>query len=138
MNELHDFNDLLEFDKWYNEKYSKLYIESTEPKTTRKRFSSQKKEEIKHFYLAWGNYRETARAFQFQNSTVRKICKAAPPKKSESHQCFKGGKGWKGNNEDAGRPLLYPVSTDEELLNSFHISITEKSTIINIAKQSLL
>ena len=23
VNELHDFNDLLEFDKWYNEKYSK-------------------------------------------------------------------------------------------------------------------
>ena len=27
-----DFNDLLEFDKWYNEKCSKLYIELTEPK----------------------------------------------------------------------------------------------------------
>ena len=57
VNELQDFNDLLEFDKWYNEKYSKLYIKSTESKTTRKRFSSQKKkEEIKHFYLACGNY----------------------------------------------------------------------------------
>ena len=44
VNELHDLNDLLEFDKWYNEKYSKLNIESTEPKTTRKRFSSHKKE----------------------------------------------------------------------------------------------
>ena len=43
--ELHDFNDLLEFDRWYNEKYSKLYTESTEPKTTWKRFSFQKKEE---------------------------------------------------------------------------------------------
>ena len=41
VNELHDFNDLLELYKWYNEKYSKLYIDSTEPKTTRKRFSSQ-------------------------------------------------------------------------------------------------
>ena len=40
VNELHDFNDLLEFDKLYNGKYSKLYTESTEPKTTRKRFSS--------------------------------------------------------------------------------------------------
>ena len=29
VNELHDFNDLLEFDKWYNEKYSKLNIELT-------------------------------------------------------------------------------------------------------------
>ena len=43
MNELNDFNDLLEFDKWFNEKYSKIYIESAEPETTRKRFSSQKK-----------------------------------------------------------------------------------------------
>ena len=71
VNELQDFNDLLEFDKWYNEKYSKLSIESTEPKTTRKRFSSQQKEEIKHFYLAYGNYRGTTRVFQLQDCTVR-------------------------------------------------------------------
>ena len=130
MNELHDFNDLLEFDKWYNEKYSKLYIESTEPKTTRKRFSSQKKEEIKHFYLACGNYRETARAFQLQDSTVRKICKAAPPEKSESHQGFKGGKAWKGNAKGTGRSLSYPASIDEELLswllimNDLHLPVS--------------
>ena len=43
MNKLNDFNDLLEFHKWFNEKYSKVYIESAEPETTRKRFSSQKK-----------------------------------------------------------------------------------------------
>ena len=86
VNELHDFNDLLKFGKWYNEKYSKLYIELAKAKTTRKRFSSQKKkEEIKHFYVACGNYQEIARAFQLQDSTVRKICKAAPPEKSESH-----------------------------------------------------
>ena len=71
VNELHNFNDLLEFDKWCNEKYSKLSIESTEPKTTRKRFSSQQKEEIKHFYLAYGNYRGTTRVFQLQDCTVR-------------------------------------------------------------------
>ena len=130
VNELHDFNDLLESVKWYNEKYSKLYIEPTEPKTTRKRFSSQKKEEIKHFYLACGNYRETARAFQLQDSTVRKICKAAPPEKSESHQGFKGGKAWKGNAKGAGRPLSYPASIDEELLswllimNDLHLPVS--------------
>ena len=45
-----------------------------------------KKKETKHFYLACGNYRETARAFQLQDSTVRK---------SESNQGFKGGKAWK-------------------------------------------
>ena len=49
VNELHDFNDFLEFGKWYNEKYSKLYIELAEPKTTRKRFSSQKKRRHKAF-----------------------------------------------------------------------------------------
>ena len=43
VNELHDFNDLLEFGKWYKEKYSKFYIELAKPKTTRKRFNSQKK-----------------------------------------------------------------------------------------------
>ena len=114
VNELHDFNDLLEFDKWYNEKYSKLYTESTEPKTTRKRFSSQKEEEIQHFYLAYGNYRETAGAFQLQDSTVRNIFKAALPEKSESHQGFKGGKAQKGNAKGA---LSYPASIDEELLS---------------------
>ena len=108
VNELHDFTDLLEFDKSYNEKYS----ESTETKTTQKRFSSQKNE-IKHFFLVCGNSQQTARAFQLQDSTVRKICKAAPPKKSESHQGFKGGKAWKGNAEGAGRPLSYPASIDE-------------------------
>ena len=36
VNELHDFNDLLKLDKWYNEKYSKHYIESTGQNTTRK------------------------------------------------------------------------------------------------------
>ena len=36
VNELNDFNDLLKLNEWYNEKYSKLYIESTGPNTTRK------------------------------------------------------------------------------------------------------
>ena len=128
MNELHDFNDLLEFDKWYNEKYSKLYIDSTEPKSTRKRFSSQKKEEIKHFYLACGNHRDKTRAFQLQDSTIRKICKAALPEKSERHQGFKGGKVW--NTKGAGLPLSYPASIDEELLswllimNDLHLPVS--------------
>ena len=101
-----------------------------EPKTTRKRFSSQKKEGIKHFYLTCGNYRETARAFQLQDSTVRKICKAAPPEKSESHQGFKGGKAWKGNAKGTGRSLSYPASIDEELLswllimNDLHLPVS--------------
>ena len=65
--------------------------------------------------MACGNYRELARAFQFQDSTVRKISKAASLEKSESHQYFKGGKAWKGNAKDAGSQLSYPASIDKEL-----------------------
>ena len=65
--------------------------------------------------MACGNYRELARAFQFQDSTVRKISKAASLEKSESHQDFKGGKAWKGNAKDAGSQLSYPASIDKEL-----------------------
>ena len=81
--------------------------------------------------MACGNYQETARAFQLLDSTVRKICKAAPPEKSESHQGFKGGKAWKGNAKGARRPLSYPAFIDEELLswlliiNDLPISISE-------------
>ena len=80
--------------------------------------------------MACGNYRDTARAFQLQDSTVRKICKAAPPEKSESHQGFKGGKAWKGNAKGAGRPLSFPASIDEELLswllimNDLHLPVS--------------
>ena len=80
--------------------------------------------------MACGNYRETARAFQLQDSTVRKICKAAPRKKSKSHQGFKRGKAWKGNAKGARRPLSYPASIDEELLswllimNDLHLPVS--------------
>ena len=80
--------------------------------------------------MASGNYRETTRAFQLQHSTVRKICKAEPPEKSESHQGFKGGKAWKGNAKGSRRPLSYPPSIDEELLswllimNDLHLPVS--------------
>ena len=80
--------------------------------------------------MACGNHRETARTFELQDSTVRKIFKAAPPEKSESHQGFKGGKAWKGNAKGAGRPLSYPASIDEELLswllimNDLHLPVS--------------
>ena len=71
--------------------------------------------------MACGNHRETARAFQLQDSTVRKICKAGLPEKSESHQGFKGGKAWKGNAKSAGHSLSYPASIEEELLSWLQI-----------------
>ena len=80
--------------------------------------------------MVCGNYRETASAFQPQDSTVGKICKAAPPEKSKSHQCFKGGKACKGNAKGAGCPLPDPASIDEELLswllimNDLHLPVS--------------
>ena len=80
--------------------------------------------------MACGNYRETARAFHLQDSTDRKICKAAPPEKSEIRQGFKGRKAWIGNAKCAGRPLSYPASIDEELLswllimNDLHLPVS--------------
>ena len=95
----------------------KSIVNSTLSRQNQKPHDFSKKEEIKHFYLAYGNYRETARAFQLQDSTVRKICKVARPEKSESHQSFKGEKALKGNAKGAGRPRSYPASIDEKLLS---------------------
>ena len=78
--------------------------------------------------MACGNYRDKTRAFQLQDSTIRKICKAALPEKSERHQGFKGGKVW--NTKGAGLPLSYPASIDEELLswllimNDLHLPVS--------------
>ena len=53
--------------------------------TTRKRLTSFcKKLEIREYYATHKNYRETARVFGLQDSIVRRICKAAPPKKGDS------------------------------------------------------
>ena len=117
VNKFHDFNDLLEFDKWYNESTVNSTLSRQNQKPHEKDIVLKKKKEIKHFYLACGNYRETARAFQLQDSTVRKICKVARPEKSESHQGFKGEKALKGNAKGAGCPRSYPASIDEKLLS---------------------
>ena len=80
--------------------------------------------------MVCGNYRQTARAFQPHDSIVLKICKAAPPEKNESHQCFKGGKVGKGNAKGADCPLSDPASIDEELLswllimNDLHLPVS--------------
>ena len=127
---MHDFNDLLEFDKWCNEKDSKLYIESIEPKTTRKKLSFRKKEEISIFLRNVEIIEKQQEHFNFRIRLFVKICKAAPPEKSESHQGFKGGKAWKGNAKGTGRSLSYPASIDEELLswllimNDLHLPVS--------------
>ena len=73
--------------------------------------------------MTYGNYRETASAFQLQDSTVCKTRKAALPEKSETHQGSEGGKVWKGNAKGARCPLSYSTSIDEELLSWLPVSI---------------
>ena len=107
---LHYFNYLLEVDQWYSEQYIRFYQEIGSPRNSRKRFSTFKKEEIRNYYVSCGNHRETVPAFKLQGSTVRKICKADPPERSNKHGGFKGGNAWKGNPKGAGRPLSYPTS----------------------------
>ena len=130
MNELHDFNEILKVDQWYSEEYKRFYEKPMNATNTRKRFSAFKKEEIRNYYASCGNYRETARAFELQDSTVRKICKANPPEKSNKDAGFQGGKTWKGNTKGAGRPLSYPTSVDEELIswilimNDLHLPVS--------------
>ena len=86
-------------------KYKRFYQEIASPIKTQKRYSTFKKEEIRNYYASCRNYRETAQAFKFQDSTVRKICKSVPPE-SNKHGGFKGGKAWKGNAKGVGRSLL--------------------------------
>ena len=48
------------------------------PTKTRKRFTNQKKAEIRLHYINSGNYHETARAFDLNESTVRGIVNTKP------------------------------------------------------------
>ena len=129
-NDLHDFSDILKIDQWYSKQYIRFHQKIPSPGNTRKRFSTFKKTEMRNYYPYCGNYRERTRAFKLQHSTVRKICKADPPERSNKHGGFKGEKAWKENSKGAGRPLLYPTSVDEEFLswilvmNDIHLTVS--------------
>ena len=73
----------------------------------------KKEEEIKHFYLACGNYREKQEHFNFRIPLFVKFVKQHPLRKVKViKKGRKGRKAWKGNPKDAGLPLLYPASID--------------------------
>ena len=48
------------------------------PSNTRRRFTNQKKTKMHLHYSTTGNFRETARDFNLNESTVRKIIKTCP------------------------------------------------------------
>ena len=78
------------------------------PSNTRRHFTNQKKAEMCLHYPTTGSFRETARAFNLNQSTVRGIIKTRPV----------AGKiilSKKQNFPGSGRPLSYPVELEDEL-----------------------
>ena len=110
----HDYNKLLkEFEK-HGVIVTNFYLSNKkvavndETKIPRKRFTEERKQEIREHYLLTDNFAKTAKSFCLNESTVRKIVKATlrndvkPPDK--------------GNRSVAGRPLTYPKEAENELL----------------------
>ena len=102
MEALYNFHDLRELFKYEEfcerSNVAKFHTNCSISKTTL-RLSLWKKLEIREYYATHKKYRETARVFGLQDSTVRKICKAAPPKKTNKGRFSgpKGSKHFKGN-----------------------------------------
>ena len=79
------------------------------PTKTRRRFTQKKKKEVHLHYSIGGNYCETARTFDINESTVRGMIDAPPlPDKMKlSSKC---------NFPGTASPLTYPIEPDDELL----------------------
>ena len=79
------------------------------PTKTRRRFTQRKKGEVGLYYSVRGNYCETARAFDINESTVRGMVDARPllGKIKHSSKC---------NFPGAGRTLTYPIELHNEPL----------------------
>ena len=83
MNKCHDFWKMVDHYKSYDlqvESYCKSSPDADlgGPSNTRRRFTNQKKAEMRLHYSTTGNFRETARAFNLNESTVRGIIKTCP------------------------------------------------------------
>ena len=79
------------------------------PSNTGRRFNNQKNAEMRLHYSTTGNFRETTRAFNLNESTVLRIIKTRPVVGKiilSKKQNFAG----------AGRPLSYPVELEDQLI----------------------
>ena len=114
MNKCHDFWKMVDHYKSYDlqvESYCKSSPDTDlgGPSNTRRRFTNQKKAEMRLYYSTTGNFRETARAFNLNESTVQGIINTYPA----------AGKiilSKKQNFPGAGRPLSYPEELEEQLI----------------------
>ena len=114
MNKCHDFWKTVDHFQSYDLQV-KSYCKSSPdadlggPSNTRRRFTNQKKAEMRLHYPTTGNFCETARAFNLNESTAQGIIKIRPVDGEiivSKNQNFPG----------AGRPLRYPVELEDQLL----------------------
>ena len=110
----HDYNKLLkEFEK-HDVIVTNFYLSNKkvsvndEIKIPRKRFTEERKQEIREHYLLTDNFAKTAKSFCLNESTVRKIVKSTLGNDVKPSD--------KGNRSGAGRPLTYPKEAENELV----------------------
>ena len=111
INKCHDFWKMVDYYKSYDESYCKSSPDADlgGPSNTRRHFNNQKKAEMRLHYSTTGNFCETARAFNLNESTVRGIIKTLPV----------AGKiilSKKQNFPGAGRPSSYLVELEDQLI----------------------
>ena len=112
MNKCHDFWKMVDHYKSYDlqvESCCKSSPDADLGGPTRRRFTNQKKAEMHVHYSTTGNFRETTRVFNLNESKVRGIIKTRPI----------AGKiilSKKQNFPGAGRPLSYPVELEDLLI----------------------
>ena len=110
----HDYNKLLkEFEK-HDVIVTNFYLSNKkvsvndETKIPRKRFTEERKQEIREHYLLTDNFAKTAKSFCLNESTARKIVKSTLGNDVKPSD--------KGNRSGAGRPLIYPKEAENELV----------------------
>ena len=110
----HDYNKLLkEFEK-HDVIVTNFYLSNKkvslndETKTPRKRFTEERKQEIREHYLLTENFAKTAKSFYLNESTVRKIFKSSLRNDVKPSD--------KGNRSGACRPLTYPKDAENQLV----------------------
>ena len=79
-----------------------------ETKIPRKRFTEERKQEIREHYLLTDNFAKTVKSFCLNELTVRKIVKSTLCNDVKSSD--------KGNRSGADRPLTYPKEAENELV----------------------
>jgi len=113
MEKYHDYWNMVDHFQRYEKNVEKFYLLPSDdnlrsPTKTQNRFTNQKKAEIRLHYINSGNYHETARAFDLNESTVRGIVNTKPLQ-------GRGTKAKRTINPGAGRKTSYPPEVEEEL-----------------------